>query len=88
MPLPSTAAPRLLAPCQSSDPTLTNRTRGLQPPGTPALRFAEYGPGEAERVRVPLRPLVEGVYVVNWRTVSRVDGDLATESFTFPSERP
>jgi copper transport protein len=48
----------------------------------------EPAPGENERVFVPLRPLAAGVHVVNWRTVSRVDGDLATGSFTFAVRAP
>ncbi len=40
-------------------------------------------PGNALELEVPLKPLGKGVYTVTWRTVSSVDGHLATGSFSF-----
>ncbi len=39
--------------------------------------------GDAVRLQVPLRTLSPGVYTVAWRTVSAVDGHLASGSFAF-----
>ena len=39
--------------------------------------------GQADALQVALAPLSPGVYTVNWRTVSKVDGHLATGSFAF-----
>lgn len=40
-------------------------------------------PTDARKLTVALRPLTSGVYTVAWRTVSAVDGHLATGSFAF-----
>jgi copper transport protein len=40
-------------------------------------------PGDPQTLRVGLRPLDRGVYTVNWRVVSRVDGHLTAGSFAF-----
>lgn len=40
-------------------------------------------PGNAAQLAVPLGPLPDGVYTVSWRTVSAVDGHLASGSFAF-----
>lgn len=40
-------------------------------------------PGEPTALEVGVGALSPGVYTVNWRTVSRVDGHLATGSFAF-----
>lgn len=40
-------------------------------------------PGDSRALRVPLRPLAQGVYTVSWRAVSRIDGHLTTGSFSF-----
>ena len=48
----------------------------------------ESGPGSADTVRQALRPLPKGVYTVNWRVVSRVDGHLTTGSFAFGVGEP
>jgi copper transport protein len=39
--------------------------------------------GDPLTLEVPLRPLVDGVYTVAWRTVSAVDGHRASGSFAF-----
>ena len=39
--------------------------------------------GRPEQLRVPLKPLSDGIYTVAWRTVSAVDGHLAAGSFAF-----
>src|SRR5690348_4038802 len=40
-------------------------------------------PGNARGLRVGLPPLADGVYTVNWRTVSKVDGHVTGGSFAF-----
>jgi len=40
-------------------------------------------PGDPRQLRVPLIPVGPGIYTVAWRTVSAVDGHLATGSFAF-----
>ncbi len=40
-------------------------------------------PGHPAELRVPLEPLVKGVYTVSWRTVSRVDGHVTGGAFAF-----
>jgi hypothetical protein len=40
-------------------------------------------PGNAEELRVALPRLADGVYTVNWRTVSKVDGHVTGGSFAF-----
>jgi len=40
-------------------------------------------PGQPLSLRVPVGPLSDGVYTVSWRTVSRIDGHLATGTFAF-----
>jgi copper transport protein len=39
--------------------------------------------GNAEELRAALPPLADGVYTVNWRTVSKVDGHVTGGSFAF-----
>ena len=41
------------------------------------------GPGNARELRATLPPLADGVYTVNWRTVSKVDGHVTGGSFAF-----
>jgi len=43
----------------------------------------ELVPGDPQTLRLGLRPLDRGVYTVNWRIVSRVDGHLTAGSFAF-----
>jgi copper transport protein len=40
-------------------------------------------PGNAQELRATLPPLTDGVYTVNWRTVSKVDGHVTGGSFAF-----
>ena len=40
-------------------------------------------PGNAQELRATLPPLTGGVYTVNWRTVSKVDGHVTGGSFAF-----
>jgi copper transport protein len=40
-------------------------------------------PGNARELRASLPPLTDGVYTVNWRTVSKVDGHVTGGSFAF-----
>ena len=40
-------------------------------------------PGNAEELRVALPRLADGVYTVNWRTVSKVNGHVTGGSFAF-----
>jgi len=40
-------------------------------------------PGNADQLRVAVKPLPRGVYTVSWRTVSMVDGHFATGAFAF-----
>lgn len=44
--------------------------------------------GDAETVRLAVKPLPKGVYTVNWRVVSRVDGHLTAGSFAFGVGEP
>src|SRR6266851_1077698 len=46
--------------------------------GTPAAV-----PGDAQELRATLPTLIDGVYTVNWRTVSKVDGHVSGGSFAF-----
>src|SRR5258707_3353251 len=46
--------------------------------GTPAV-----APGDAQELRATLPTLTDGVYTVNWRTVSKVDGHVTGGSFAF-----
>ncbi len=46
--------------------------------GTPAAV-----PGDAQELRATLPTLTDGVYTVNWRTVSKVDGHVSGGSFAF-----
>ncbi len=39
--------------------------------------------GDPLALRIPLRPLPQGVYTVSWRTVSRVDGHVTGGAFAF-----
>lgn len=39
--------------------------------------------GEPDTLKVPLKPLPDGVFTVAWRTVSAVDGHVATGAFAF-----
>ena len=39
--------------------------------------------GDATQIRIPLKPLSDGVYTVAWRSVSAVDGHVAAGSFAF-----
>jgi copper transport protein len=52
----------------------------------PSGRAVEGGPAEAvqpKQLRVPLRPLDNGVYTVTWRTLSKVDGHVTGGAFAF-----
>ena len=50
----------------------------------PASPRREAVPGEKLQLRVtPSRPLADGVYTVNWRVVSAVDGHVETGAFAF-----
>jgi copper transport protein len=40
-------------------------------------------PGHALELEVPLKPIGNGVYTVTWKTVSEVDGHLATGAYAF-----
>jgi copper transport protein len=48
----------------------------------------EVTPGDPQTIRLGLRPLDKGVYTVNWRIVSRVDGHLTAGSFAFGVGEP
>jgi copper transport protein len=81
---------------EAPDPKLSTirvlDTAGQDHAAGPASKVA----GEPDQLKVPLKPLSDGVYTVDWRTVSAVDGHLATGSFAFgvgtppppPSETP
>jgi copper transport protein len=51
--------------------------------GTDQIGKATPVAGRPNTLTVPLEPLGPGVYTVTWRTVSSVDGHLATGSFAF-----
>ncbi len=44
--------------------------------------------GDPETLRLPLRPLAQGVYTVSWRIVSRVDGHLTAGTLVFGVQAP
>ena len=44
--------------------------------------------GDPESLRLGLRPLARGVYTVNWRIVSRVDGHLTAGTIVFGFQEP
>src|SRR5205807_9606940 len=44
---------------------------------------AESVAGQPDELRVPVTSLPDGVYTVNWRTVSKVDGHVTGNSFAF-----
>ncbi|HVL81972.1 MAG TPA: copper resistance protein CopC [Actinomycetota bacterium] len=68
---------------EAPDPSLS-QVRVVGPDGADAaagpLRSDAASP---ERVRVPLRPLEEGVYAVSWRVFSSVDGHVTAGVFAF-----
>ncbi|MEA2685578.1 MAG: copper transport protein, partial [Actinomycetota bacterium] len=45
-------------------------------------------PGDPETLRLDLRTLPRGVYTVNWRIVSRVDGHLTAGTIAFGVQEP
>jgi copper transport protein len=49
----------------------------------PGVGRPRVGPGKAAELRVTLPDLTDGVYTVNWRTVSKVDGHTTGGSFAF-----
>jgi copper transport protein len=49
----------------------------------PGVGKPTVAPGDARELRVRLPPLADGVYTVNWRTVSKVDGHITGGSFAF-----
>jgi copper transport protein len=49
----------------------------------PGLGKPTVVPGNAQELRATLPPLANGVYTVNWRTVSKVDGHVTGGSFAF-----
>lgn len=57
---------------------LTSAGRAVPGVGMPAS-----APGDAQELRSALPHLAKGVYTVNWRTVSKVDGHITNGSFAF-----
>jgi copper transport protein len=49
----------------------------------PGVSKPAVAPGNARELRVRLPRLADGVYTVNWRTVSKVDGHITGGSFAF-----
>jgi copper transport protein len=49
----------------------------------PGLGKPTPAPGNVRELRVALPPLTDGVYTINWRTVSKVDGHVTGGSFAF-----
>jgi copper transport protein len=68
---------------EAPDPKLSQvqvlDTSGRQVAGGPAQAVA----GAPTTVAIALPPLVDGVYTVSWRTVSAIDGHVATGVFAF-----
>jgi copper transport protein len=68
---------------EAPDPKLSS-IRVLDSSGAAVAAGATEGvPGAPTQLRVALPPLQPGVYTVSWRTVSSIDGHLATGSFAF-----
>ncbi len=69
---------------EAPDPGLSTvallNSAGRAVPGIGAPAVAA---GNAQELRVPLPRLAKGVYTVNWRTVSKVDGHITNGSFAF-----
>ena len=68
------------APEPSLSPVSLLDSSGQTVPGVGEPAVA---PGNARELRVRLPPLADGVYTVNWRTVSKVDGHVTGGSFAF-----
>jgi copper transport protein len=68
------------APEPSLSPVLLLDSSGQTVPGVGKPTVV---PGNARELRVRLPPLADGVYTVNWRTVSKVDGHVTGGSFAF-----
>jgi copper transport protein len=65
-------------PSLSTVSLLNSAGRTVRGTGKPAA-----APGDAQELRVTLPRLTRGVYTVNWRTVSKVDGHITNGSFAF-----
>jgi putative copper export protein/methionine-rich copper-binding protein CopC len=64
------------------DPKLST-IKVLDKAGAPVTAGPTVAAADALSLTVPLKPLPTGVYTVAWRTVSAVDGHLASGSFAF-----
>jgi copper transport protein len=68
---------------ETPDPNLST-IEVLDSAGNPhQIGHSQPAPGQPETLEVAVGPLDPGVYTVNWRTVSKVDGHLASGSFAF-----
>src|SRR5215471_21828556 len=82
--LPSAPHAMLLYFTEAPEPSLStvllldSSGRTVPGAGKPAVV-----PGNARELRVGLPRLADGVYTVNWRTVSKVDGHVTGGSFAF-----
>jgi hypothetical protein len=65
-------------PSLSTVSLLNSAGRAVPGVGKPAV-----APGNSEELRPALPRLTNGVYTVNWRTVSKVDGHITNGSFAF-----
>ena len=81
------ASPRHIVLVFSEDPDAElSLVRVLDATGAtvPGVSAPQTVPGEGLRLRVtPARPLADGVYTVNWRVVSAVDGHVEKGAFAF-----
>jgi copper transport protein len=80
-------SPRHIALTFSEDPDAELSLVGVIDSGgatVPGVSAPEAVPGERRQLRVtPSRPLDDGVYTVNWRVVSAVDGHVEQGAFAF-----
>src|SRR5215472_16147204 len=82
--LPSAPQAMLLYFTEAPEPSLSTVLL-LDSSGQAVPRVGEptVVPGDAQELRVRLPGLADGVYTVNWRTVSKVDGHVTGGSFAF-----
>jgi copper transport protein len=88
-PAPGASLPRaphqlLLFFTEAPDPSLSTASL-LNSAGqaVPGIGKPAAAPGDAQELRATLPRLTRGVYTVNWRTVSKVDGHITSGSFAF-----
>ena len=69
----------------SERPEASLSTIRVADPGGAAYQIdrPEYVPGDPLSIRIRVRPLARGVYVVNWRAVSAVDGHATNGAYAF-----